>query len=132
MATTSNRLDTVGAALSGLCALHCLAAPTLVALMPAAVGIGDERVESLLLMSAVALATAASWLGWRRHRRLLPVAIFAVAGLAILAGRVTGEGHVAGHVLIVGGALGLVVAHIHNYRCARCEACSESHTPSRA
>lgn len=118
--TTTSRLDTFGAALSGLCALHCLLAPTVVALMPAAMGIGDERVEMVLLASAVVLAFTAAFMGWRRHRRNAPLVLFALAAVIIGLGRMVGEGHVMGHVLVIGGALGLAMAHLHNYRCAKC------------
>jgi hypothetical protein len=80
----SSRLDQLGFVASSVCAVHCV----LGAVMAGASGLAgafvqDERVESLLLASAVIVAVIASAMGYRRHRDRWAV-LLVVVGLSLL------------------------------------------------
>jgi hypothetical protein len=98
--------DRWGVGLSLLCAGHCLAAPVLFALLPALglalhsfrdplrpVSMALLRLEgwhAALVGATVAFAATALVLGWRRHRRGLPLAVLATAALAFAFGLASG------------------------------------------
>lgn len=78
------RLDQLGIALAGLCAVHCLL--TLVVI--SALGLGghfllDENIHRIGLMLALGVAAVAIGWGMLRHGRMRPFVI-AVAGLALM------------------------------------------------
>jgi hypothetical protein len=80
----SSRLDQLGVVASSVCAVHC----ALGAVMVGASGLAgalvqDERVEAMLLLSAVFVAVIASATGYRRHRDRW-VASLVVVGLSLL------------------------------------------------
>jgi hypothetical protein len=118
---TPGRLDLAGLALSGACALHCLALPVLLGAAPGALGalgvLQGEHVEwafvgASLLLGAWALGAR----GVRRHGRWRPVALFAVGFLALLAGRMAEDAGVQA-VAIGGTVLGALLvgaAHLDN------------------
>lgn len=79
-----SRLDQLGVVASGLCAAHCTLGAVLFAVWG---GLGslveDERIEMVLLMSAVVAALVAATTGYRRHRD--PRVISSIlAGLLVL------------------------------------------------
>lgn len=150
---TGGMTDRLGALASGLCAIHCAAC----ALLPAAFGalglgflLGHEA-EWIFTLTAVAFATGASLLGWRRYRAWLPLIclLLGVAGLFISRSLESAgaEGashahaaahhhadeaeadHEGGHALGAGiGVLaGLLIlsGHLLNLRASRASACGE-------
>ena len=83
--------DLTGILLSLTCLIHCLALPLILLLAPALsrwIAL-PEGVHAAILLLALPAAAVAMRDGWRRHRRLVP-AVFAVAGLSLLAVAVTG------------------------------------------
>ena len=117
--------DLTGILLSLTCLIHCLALPLILLLAPAlsrwiALPEGDHAAILLLALPAAAVAMRD---GWRRHRRLVP-AVFAVAGLSLLAlGLSAHEGWIAvanpaaaDRLLTSAGALALAAAHLVNWR----------------
>lgn len=111
-------LDRSAIGLSGLCLVHCLAFPVIVALLPAMAPILPQQpwVHSAILATALPLAGFALWRGWRRHRDLRP-GFLGVVGLYLMgAGLALGEGRLMETVLTVIGGLLLASAHALNWR----------------
>ena len=122
---TRYRLDQVGAFLSSACALHCLALPLLVVVLPW-VGFGfllDRKLEFLFVGGSILLATLSFCLGYRLHREIrLLLALYLCTGMIVL-GKVFIGGS-TGLWLAVPGALGLAAGHLLNRRlCHQCETC---------
>ena len=112
--------DKTGAAVSWLCAAHCLLLPAAVAALPA-VGLGlllDERVELAFIALSVLIA-AVSLLPayWKRHRRHSIPLLFA-AGLALMTGAHLWleDALVGKSVALVAGAALISTAHLANLR----------------
>ncbi len=84
-----DRVDRIGATASGLCAIHC----TLCAVLPvafSALGIGflfGATAEWIFTVGAVAFATGALVVGWKRHRSRRIAALFVVGMLGLLVSR---------------------------------------------
>lgn len=121
------RLDAVGACLSLACAIHCLAMPLLILLLPMA-GLGfllDESAEWTLLLGTVAVALPCFCHGYRIHRR---VSLFAWAGLGLLllAAGQAAHAHPDSHLWTAAGGVGLAGAHWVNR--ALCRACCSCQT----
>ena len=117
--------DLTGILLSLTCLIHCLALPLILLLAPALsrwIAL-PEGVHAAILLLALPAAAVAMRDGWRRHRRLVP-AVFAVAGLSLLAlGLSAHEGWIAvanpaaaDRLLTSAGALALAAAHLVNGR----------------
>ena len=117
--------DLTGIFLSLTCLIHCLALPLAILLAPALsrwIAL-PEGVHAAILLLALPAAAVAMRDGWRRHRRLVP-AVFAVAGLSLLAlGLSAHEGWIAvanpeaaDRLLTSVGALALAAAHLVNWR----------------
>ena len=113
------RLDHVGLALAGLCAVHCLAALLIVS----ALGLGSHFLlaESIhrtgLLLAMIVAAVAIGW-GFMRHRLIAPLVI-AGAGIAVMAGALAVD-HGTGELLLTLAGVALVSAgHVMNLRAAR-------------
>ncbi|WP_428385586.1 MerC domain-containing protein [Nevskia ramosa] len=115
-------LDALAMLLSGLCLIHCLALPLLVAALPLAASslVADERFHQWLLLGAVPTSVIALGWGWRRHRDNL-VAWLGVIGLILMVFAAFGiqaeliDAH-GERVLTVIGAVMLAVAHLRNYQ----------------
>ena len=121
-------LDRFGAGLSLACALHCLATPVLVSLVPM-VGLSvlaGESAETVLLIGSLALAGASLCWGWRVHGQVRLWVLFGAAALLIAAGRLWVE-DAAEIVFVSGGAGVLATGHVLNRRwCAACLRCPPS------
>lgn len=117
-------IDRIGATGSFLCAIHCLAAPLVLALIPtlgAATWFGDRvEIGFVLFVSVMGLLSTVS--SWRRHRRHHVPATM-VLGVAVLwAGILVPRLHhqLTWHVLAMGtGGLLVASAHIANLRARR-------------
>ena len=117
-------IDRIGATGSFLCAIHCLAAPLVLALIPtlgAAAWFGDRiEIGFVLFVSVVGLLSTVS--SWRRHRRHHVPATMAL-GIAVLwAGILIPRFHhqLVWHVLAMGmGGLLVASAHLANLRASR-------------
>ncbi|QYE37269.1 MerC domain-containing protein (plasmid) [Polymorphobacter sp. PAMC 29334] len=111
-------LDHSAIGLSGLCLVHCLAFPVIIALLPAMAPILPQQpwVHPAILATALPLAVFALWRGWRRHRDVRP-GLLGVLGLLLMgAGLAMGEGRLMETVLTVIGGLLLASAHALNWR----------------
>jgi hypothetical protein len=113
------RLDHIGIALAGLCALHCLL--TLVVI--SALGLGghfllDENIHRVGLFLALIVAAVAIGWGLLRHGRTLPFVI-ALGGLGLMtAALLVPHGANELFLTLIGVAF-VSVAHILNLRAAR-------------
>ncbi|MDT0576112.1 MerC domain-containing protein [Croceicoccus sp. F390] len=113
---TRVRLDRYGIALSGLCAVHCLASLLLVGIF----GLGGHfllapSIHKLGLVLAIGIGAAAIWFGVRRHGRAVPLAIGAV-GIMLMAAALVGPHGVWEAVLTIWGVAVVAGAHILNLR----------------
>jgi hypothetical protein len=113
------RLDHVGIALAGLCAVHCLATLLIVS----ALGLGSHFLlaESIhrtgLLLAVIVAGVAIGW-GFLRHRLLAPLLVAGV-GIALMTGALTVE-HGAAELLLTLVGVALVSAgHVMNLRASR-------------
>ena len=120
-------VDNTGACLSFACAVHCLAMPLLVAVLPL-IGLGflvGERAELVIIISAVALAIGSLAWGIRHHRSWRAFLILVVALAFIATARTAVEGTFEVIFHSVGGVL-LASAHLANrHLCKTCPACEQ-------
>ena len=115
---TTRLLDRGAIGLSGLCLIHCLAFPVLIAFLPALASVLPQQwwVHSLILATAIPLAGLALWRGWRRHGDARP-ALLGGLGLGLMTlGVLVRETTVAETVLTVAGGLTVAAAHVLNWR----------------
>ncbi len=108
-------LDIASMILSGLCVVHCVALPFLVAALPA-LGIfsDNDAVHKVLVMTALPLSGFALWQsgGWRKN----DVAVLMASGLFLLAAAAfLPVLHSVEAVISVLGALMVAGAHWLNY-----------------
>lgn len=112
-------LDRTAVALSGLCLLHCLALPFVVALLPLAGQINGNHFHLQMLLVVVPVSVIALALGFRRHGSVA-VVTGGVAGLLMLFAGATVVhdqlGLLADRTATVIAALTLAVAHFYNSR----------------
>lgn len=97
------------------CAVHCLLVPVLLASISigAIAWLGSEKVESVLLVFAVALGGLSLIPSCIIHRRVRPILLLAIALAFLGLGRFSGESSYE-TPLVVAGALMLSSAHILN------------------
>ena len=117
-------VDNTGACLSFACALHCMAMPLLIIVLPL-IGLSflaTERAELVLITGAVALAIGSLAWGVRHHRswRALLILIVALAFIATARTAVEGTFEVVFYSI---GAVLLASAHLVNrHLCKTCPA----------
>ncbi len=111
--------DKLGAALSGLCLLHCLAGPLILGLAAGA-AVDHHALHGLHAGLALMVVPVSGWAligGVCRHRRAM-VLVAGVAGLALvltpIAGLETRLGHGPALILTALGSLVLIAAHRWN------------------
>lgn len=120
----SSMLDTVAIALSGLCLVHCLALPIVIALFPllSVTLIDHEAFHQIILIAVLPTTAIALIVGYRRHRRT-SVAALGVAGVAALIVAAFALHSLHAHAMetwiTVAGGLMLAAAHIQNFRQCR-------------
>lgn len=125
--------DRIGMWLSGVCLVHCVATPFLVALSPALAHFlpGDETVHRFLSVGILLIGSLAFVKGWRRHRRI-SVLVLLLLGMSIIITTAFCGGlfpsHLAETAVTIIGSSFLVFAHYRNNTfCGRCEECE--HVP---
>jgi hypothetical protein len=115
-------LDNTAVVLSGICLLHCLALPVLIALLPFLGQFGDGHFHGQMLVVVLPVSIIAFSLGFRRHRNKSVVA-WGIAGMLVLAFGATvahsSFGLVADRTATICGALILACAHYFNNRFSR-------------
>jgi hypothetical protein len=111
-------LDASAIGLSGLCLVHCLAFPVVVALLPTLGALTrGEGVHWVFLALAVPVSIVAVALAFRRGRTPLWLVGAALAGLGLLfLGVLQVFGSASETPLTTAGALMLATAHIVNWR----------------
>ncbi|MEM7395415.1 MAG: MerC domain-containing protein [Verrucomicrobiota bacterium] len=139
-----DRLDICGVALSLICALHCIAMPLLVAVLPM-LGLSfflNHTAEKVFAISAVILASGSVCWGYRVHRNPRVFLMLVVSAGLFMSGsfflphpheksdvhhddhvHVTDharpQSHPLGLTLLVAGALGMAASHLTNRRLCR-------------
>ena len=114
--------DRLGIGLSGLCALHCLATPVALALLPLWPGLDTLHawLHPILALLLVPVTVLAMWGAHQAHRPYRLQAGFAgglvLVLIALPAGHATGWGLETG-LTLVGSAL-LIATHVGNWRAA--------------
>ena len=85
MKPLSTGIDKVAISLSLLCAVHCVALPVALVMLPAlaATALGDESFHRWMLVAALPTSLIALTMGCRRHRDMSVMAI-ALPGLGVL------------------------------------------------
>lgn len=108
--------------LSGLCLLHCLALPLVIASLPAVSEFSSGHIHAQMLIVAIPVSAVALAFGFRRHGNAY-VILFGVLGmlLLIVGGTVVHSyyGLAADRTFTIAGALVLAVTHYFNSRQAR-------------
>ncbi len=118
----SSLLDNAAVALSGICLLHCLTLPILIAVLPflGHFGAGHFHVQMLLIVLPV--STIAFMLGFRRHH-VKSIFAWGIVGMLLLAFGATivhsSYGIVADRTVTACAALILAFAHYFNNRYSR-------------
>ncbi|MGE3690659.1 MAG: MerC domain-containing protein [Novosphingobium sp.] len=116
MLSIRDRLDGLGVALSGLCAVHCILSIVLVSTL----GLGgevlfDPSIHRTGLALAILVGVVTLGIGVLRHGRMSVLAIGA-AGIALMAAGLAVQ-HGAGEaILTVAGVALVALAHIRNLR----------------
>jgi hypothetical protein len=115
-------LDQVAVALSGLCLLHCLLLPFLVAGLPFLAQFSDDHLHAEMLIVVIPISLVALALGYRRHRHM-GIVVAGIVGLAVLTigGTIAHStyGLLADRTLTVIGSIVLAVTHYRNFRLSR-------------
>lgn len=120
MARQSVWIDQLAASLSGLCLVHCLLGPLLLAVVSAASSFAfSHEVHSVGLLLATPLAAVGLWRGVRAHG-CWQVAALGALGLALMTSAVLAtHGHAAEVGLTMAGVTLLALAHLFNIRTLR-------------
>ena len=120
--TTTSFWDKAAVILSGLCLVHCLALPVVVAFLPFVSELTGDHLHAELLLVVIPISVFAFFIGYRRHRSLKIVG-FGVLGMAVLA---LGGTYVhsrfgigADRAVTVAGSAVLAIAHFFNSRRTR-------------
>ena len=114
-------LDLVGAALSGLCALHCAALPLLMLGLPF---LGEHAFEWVLTGAIAIVAVVAIVRGISLHGRFAVLVPLVGGMLALAIARLVGVHSGAGLSWSIAASVLLVAAHLSNARFSRAAAAS--------
>lgn len=123
-----NNIDNIGTCLSIFCAIHCLATPLLIIILPL-VGLGilvSEPMELIIIGSIIVFACSSLIWGYKYHKKLyaLLLLLTGIVVLVISHLSLTGLLEIVMHVT---AGLCLMCAHLVNkYLCKHCEKCSIS------
>jgi hypothetical protein len=119
---TTGFLDSAGVTLSGLCLLHCLTLPVLVAVLPFLGKFGEGHFHVQILVVVLPVSIIAFTMGFRRHQGK-SVVVWGGVGVLLLVygGTIVHDsyGIIADRTVTVCGALILAAAHYFNNRYSR-------------
>lgn len=110
-------LDGAAAALSGLCLVHCLALPLLIAGLPFFAQFSAGHLHAQVLVIVLPLSSLALGLGLRRHRDLRIVVGGALGMVLLVIGATFAHaelGLVADRMFTITGSIVLATAHFYN------------------
>jgi hypothetical protein len=119
---SSGFLDNAAVVLSGICLLHCLALPVLIALLPFLGQLGAGHFHAQMLIVVLPVSIIAFSLGFRRHHNKGVIAWGIVGMLVLVFGATVAHssfGIVADRTATICGALILALAHYFNNRLSR-------------
>ncbi len=115
-------LDNAAVALSGICLLHCLTLPILIAALPFLGRYDEAHFHAQMLLVALPVSVIAFMSGFRRHH-VKSVVAWGMAGMLLLAFGATvvhsSYGIVADRIVTGCAALILAFAHYFNNRFSR-------------
>ena len=115
-------LDKIAVGLSGLCLLHCLLLPFVVALLPFLGQFDNDHMHKELLLFVFPVSVIALGVGFRRHGQV-SVIYWGTAGLVILmiGALVVHDafGLLADRIMTVAGSFVLAFTHYRNFRLAK-------------
>ena len=116
--------DKTAISLSIVCALHCLALPSLLVLLPSltALNLADEMVHLWMLVAVIPISIYALTMGCRKHKRL-SIMLHGLVGLAVLiAAALLGHdilGEAGEKAVVTTGAFIIAVNHWQNHQLCR-------------
>ena len=122
--TLQSIADKASIGLSVLCALHCLALPLVVVLLPSLVALGleDESFHLWLVIVVIPVSAYALVMGCSKHRRMgvLYIGLLGM-GILCLAPFVGHEflGEFGEKLLTLAGAVIIAATHVRNFRLCR-------------
>lgn len=111
--------DALGISASLACAIHCAVLPLLLNSLPVfGVDIIDHKgFEYLMILLAFLIGFISLWHGYKRHHHsLLPLTVFGIGILFLLAKQIW---HEYQYWLLIPAVLLIVLAHIRNYKACR-------------
>lgn len=124
-------LDVTGATVSWLCAIHCIALPFAVSVLPL-VGLSfllDETTEQFFIGISIAIAALTLLPGFFRHHRKLRTLLLFTAGISLIVAShlIFEENLILQIPFLLIGAILVTTAHFINRRlCMDCAVCCES------
>jgi len=119
-------IDQVGMALSGICSLHCILTPCILALFPifGATIFANELYERVFLVTSAILALASICWGYAKHKRAFIFSILSIGFFFFAIGQMFEHQTIGLTAMVVGGTIN-ALAHLINYRlCRSCKTCS--------
>lgn len=128
VANSASRLEKVGFWLSVACAIHCLAMPVLITLLPFIGGsfLADHETEFYVLGSSWLLAGILLYNDYRKHKTILPLSLLAGSvATKLLEVFVLGEASEV-YMAPIGGLL-IAVAYYFNWKHKAACACEHKH-----
>ena len=115
-------LDNAAVVLSGVCLLHCLTLPILIAALPFMSQFGQGHFHGQMLLVVLPVSVIAFTLGFRRHRVKSIIAWGGVGMLLLVLGATVAHnsyGLAADRTVTMSAALILAFAHYFNNRLSR-------------
>ena len=122
MENKTDLTDTLAISFSLLCALHCLALPVALSLLPALSGVAflnSEVFHLWMLVLVIPTSVIGLLLGCKQHRRFKLLFIGAIGVLSMVLAVSVGEhyfGHEVEKIMTLIGAVIISIAHYLNYR----------------
>ena len=124
----SSALDQAAVALSGLCLLHCLLLPFVIAMLPFLSQFSDDHFHVEMLVVVIPVSVVALYLGYRSHGQAGIVA-WGLLGLSLLTVGATLAhaiyGLMADRTLTVAGSIILAITHFRNFRFSKAHAAAK-------
>ncbi|UTW59920.1 MerC domain-containing protein [Kordiimonas sp. SCSIO 12603] len=120
-AAYSSVMDRIAMAASGLCVVHCILTPILIAVLPAIAVYAEinHDIELLLIGVMLPLSAFALFRGYKCHCSMQPT-VNAAGGVALLLlAQLVLESETGELIASVAGGLALITAHIINIKAGR-------------
>lgn len=120
------KIDRIGIVCSGICSLHCLICPIVLALFPifGATIFANELYERIFLVISAILALSSICFGYAKHRKMFIFSILSAGFFFFAIGQMFEHQTIGLTAMVFGGTINSV-AHYINYRlCRSCDTCS--------